>query len=51
MLPLGNIGSLISGKNPGGVVIGKDSKKKADTDSMHFLGDKDLAGLADDLFN
>jgi hypothetical protein len=28
LLPLGNIGSLISGQNPGGVILGKDPKRK-----------------------
>jgi|SaaInl59LU_5_DNA_1037362.scaffolds.fasta_scaffold100118_1 hypothetical protein len=46
------MGSLISGQNPGGVILGKDSKRKQTADGpMPLLGDKDLAGLADDLFN
>lgn len=53
MLPIGNIGSLISGSNPGGLVMGsgqqKNAMKKQPTDCSVNLADKDLAELANDL--
>jgi hypothetical protein len=33
LLPLGNIGSLISGQNPGGVILGGAAKKKIPNDN------------------
>lgn len=54
LLPIGNIGSLINGSNPNGIMLGgaANSKRKL-TEHDPLKGSNiptDLAGLADDLY-
>ena len=46
LLPLGNIGSLISGQNPGGVIVGGNSKQRKLTSDQSL---SPWAGIADSL--
>lgn len=57
---LGNIGSLISGSHPGGVIMGNSSKRRLTADGPSLVGNggaerttmapNDLAGIAGDLY-
>ena len=53
MLPIGTIGNLISGSNPGGLIMGsgnaENSNKQKTADSAVNMGDKDLSELANNL--
>lgn len=60
MTNLGNIGSLISGSHPGGVIMGNSSKRRLTADGPSLIGNgggerttmapNDLAGIAGDLY-